>query len=54
VGVKIGAGKGGKNEADLITGATISSRIVVRIINTALDRLRPALEQGAKGAAEGQ
>jgi electron transport complex protein RnfG len=51
VGVKQGAGKGGKDEVVLITGATISSRTVVRIINDALGRLGPALE---KGAPEGQ
>lgn len=31
-------------EIDMITGATISSRTVIRIINNALERLRPALE----------
>jgi len=51
LGAKQGAGKGGKNEVILITGATISSRIVVRIINDAVGRLGPAL---AKGAPEGQ
>jgi electron transport complex protein RnfG len=49
-GVKPGAGKGGTGEVDLITGATISSRIVVRIINSALDRLGPALEHAAPEA----
>ncbi len=35
---------GAENEVDSITGATISSRAVVRIINHSLERLRPALE----------
>jgi electron transport complex protein RnfG len=42
--VKAGAGKGGPSEVDLITGATISSRTVVRIINDALARLGPELD----------
>ncbi|MBI4410326.1 MAG: RnfABCDGE type electron transport complex subunit G [Gemmatimonadetes bacterium] len=42
-GVKKGAGKGKPGEVDLITGATISSRTVVRAINRALERWRPAL-----------
>jgi len=46
--VKAGAGKGDPAEVDLITGATISSRIVVRIINNALARYGPALEAGAE------
>jgi electron transport complex protein RnfG len=47
-GVKTGAGKGDPAEVDLITGATISSRTVVRIINNALARLGPVLENGAE------
>jgi electron transport complex protein RnfG len=50
VGVKPGQGKGDSAEVDLITGATISSRTVVKIINTALERLGPALEKGAPEA----
>ncbi|MDP3939059.1 MAG: FMN-binding protein, partial [Deltaproteobacteria bacterium] len=47
--VKPGAGKGGPSEVDLITGATISSKVVVRIINDALERLGPQLDEaGAK------
>lgn len=42
-GVKPGRGTGRPAEIDLITGATISSRTVVRIINDALARLGPAL-----------
>jgi electron transport complex protein RnfG len=47
-GVKAGAGKGDPSEVDFITGATISSRTVVRIINNALARLGPALKNGAE------
>ncbi len=43
IGVKPGAGKGAPGEVDMITGATISARTVIRIINDALDRLGPAL-----------
>lgn len=55
VGVKAGRGTGtDPSEVDLITGATISSRAIVRIINNALDRLRPALETyDAPGAEVG-
>jgi len=42
--VKAGRGTGKPTEVDLITGATISSRTVVRIINDALARLGPALD----------
>ncbi|MBW2713302.1 MAG: RnfABCDGE type electron transport complex subunit G [Deltaproteobacteria bacterium] len=42
-GVKKGAGKGEPNEVDMITGATISSRAVIRIINNALDEWEPHL-----------
>jgi electron transport complex protein RnfG len=38
-GVKAGEGAGNPRAVDLITGATISSRTVVKIINGALDRL---------------
>jgi electron transport complex protein RnfG len=43
-GVKIGAGTGSQSEIDMITGATISSRAVIRIINNALERLDPMIE----------
>jgi len=36
--------KGEEGEIDSITGATISSRAVVRIINNSLERLRPRIE----------
>jgi electron transport complex protein RnfG len=40
-GVKAGAGAGDPGEVDMITGATISSRAVIAIINHRLDRLEP-------------
>lgn len=46
VGVKSGRGTGAPAEVDLITGATISSRTIVRIINDALSRMGPALASG--------
>ena len=42
-GVKMGRATGDAHEIDLITGATISSRTVIRIINNALARLEPLL-----------
>ena len=46
VGVKIGAGKGLPNEIDAITGATISSKAIIRIINHALEEWKPVLQKG--------
>jgi electron transport complex protein RnfG len=43
VGVKAGAGVGEPEEVDMITGATISSRAVIEIINHRLERLDPLL-----------
>jgi len=43
-GVKVGAGKGEADEVDMITGATISSRILIGIINHQLERLQPLIE----------
>ena len=43
-GVKKGAGKGAKNELVMITGATISSRAVIRIINDAIARWQPLMD----------
>jgi electron transport complex protein RnfG len=42
-GVKIGAGTGSENEVDMITGATISSRTVIGIINHRIEALEPVL-----------
>ena len=46
-GVKTGRGTGSENEVDMITGATISSRTVIGIINHRIEALDPVL-----GAAE--
>jgi electron transport complex protein RnfG len=43
-GVKKGAGKGAANEVVMITGATISSRAVIRIINDAIARWQPLMD----------
>ena len=52
VGVKIGAGSGSQDEIDMITGATISSRAVIRIINNALERLDPMIEAYNRGGSQ--
>jgi len=44
-GVKKGAGKGGEREVDMITGATISSRAVIGIINHRLEQIGPMIER---------
>jgi len=46
LGVKTGAGKGQPNEIDMITGATISSKAVIGIINHALEEWKPILDKG--------
>ncbi len=46
VPVKAGAGKGTPQEVDTITGATISSKTVTRIINNAVEEWMPVLQQG--------
>ena len=46
VGVKIGAGKGLPNEIDTIAGATISSKVVIDIINHGLAEWQPILDKG--------
>jgi len=43
-GVKKGAGKGDPHEIDMITGATISSRAVIRIMNEAFERWDPLIQ----------
>lgn len=43
-GVKAGRATGAAGEVDLITGATISSRTVVRAVNEGLQRVGPLLE----------
>jgi electron transport complex protein RnfG len=44
LGVKSGAGTGDPSEIDMITGATISSRTIINIINETLERLGPLIE----------
>lgn len=44
VGMKAGAGTGDASEVDMITGATISSRTVIRIMNHRIEALEPALK----------
>ena len=43
--IKAGSGKGLPGEIDAITGATISSKVVVSIINNGVAEWRPLLEQ---------
>lgn len=47
-GVKAGAGKGAENEVDMITGATISSRTVVAIVNHRIEAVKPLIERYLK------
>lgn len=49
-GVKAGAGKGAANEVDLITGATISSRTVIAIVNRSIEKTKPLIQAQVKGA----
>lgn len=51
LGVKPGAGRGGENEVDMITGATISSRTVISVINDRIEKLHPVLEARMEGGA---
>jgi electron transport complex protein RnfG len=44
LGVRPGRGTGRENEIDMITGATISSKAVIRIINNALKKWTPHME----------
>jgi len=48
-GVKSSRATGAANEVDMITGATISSRAVIAIINHRLERLGPMLETYLEG-----
>lgn len=48
-GVKAGAGHDGETEVDMITGATISSRTVIGIINHRLERVGPLLVDYERG-----
>jgi electron transport complex protein RnfG len=49
LGVKAGDGTGDPHEIDMITGATISSRTVIEVINERLERFMPLLEAYAGG-----
>lgn len=44
IGVKPGAGRGEPQEVDMITGATISARTVISVINNRIEKLHPLLE----------
>ena len=44
--IKPGAGKGQPGEIDTITGATISTKKVIEIINNGLEEWKPYLDQG--------
>jgi len=50
-GVKVGRATGDPHEIDMITGATISSRAVIRIVNGALVRLDPMIGAWLKEAS---
>ena len=49
-GVKGGAGAGDPHAVDMITGATISSRTVIEIINARIEEVGPLLEGYVEGA----
>ena len=49
VGVNSRQATGSANEIDMITGVTISSRAIVRIINNSLERLGPLMEAYVDG-----
>ncbi len=51
VAVKKGTGSGDATEVDMITGATISSRTVIKAINEALERVRGMVDAYRPGAA---
>jgi H+/Na+-translocating ferredoxin:NAD+ oxidoreductase subunit G len=51
-GVKKGAGTDKEDEIDMITGATISSRAVIGIINHRLEQIGPLLRQYHAGARQ--
>ena len=53
IAVKAGAGKGQPGEIDTITGATISSKVVISIINNGLKEWNPIIERGIPEAPAG-
>jgi len=50
IGVKVGQNTGDEREIDMITGATISSKAVIRIINNAIERYSPLIDAYNGGA----
>jgi electron transport complex protein RnfG len=50
-GIKPGSGSGAESEIDMITGATISSRAVIAIINHRVEAVAPLLDQYFRSAA---
>jgi electron transport complex protein RnfG len=48
IGVKPRDATGADQEIDMITGATISSKTVIKVINNAIARLTPAFEAGVE------
>jgi len=52
LGVKTGRATGDEHEIDMITGATISSRAVIKIINNAIERYRPLIAAHNGGGAQ--
>lgn len=52
IAVKAGAGKGQPGEIDTITGATISSKVVIDIINHGLEEWKPLIDRGIPEAPE--
>jgi hypothetical protein len=53
VGVKPRQSSGDPHEIDMITGATISSRVVIRIINNQIERLGPLMDAYTGRVARG-
>jgi H+/Na+-translocating ferredoxin:NAD+ oxidoreductase subunit G len=51
VGARLGRATGAENEIDMITGATISSRAVIAIINHQLEAMAPMLDRYFGGGA---
>ena len=54
VGVKARESTGDPHEIDMITGATISSRVVIRIINNQIERLGPLMDAYLQQAGAAQ